>query len=158
MYLGDLDNWALHRLALHPAFDRAITHLRARDLAALAPDRYPLEEGMFLLIQEMKTRPVEATRPEAHVRHADIQLLLAGAERYGFALPSPAHPVLEDRRETHDIAFYGTPEQEHYVDLAPGMFAIFLPGELHRPCCAVESPAAIRKAVVKIDRALLGDV
>jgi len=155
MYLGDLDNWALHRLALHPAFDRAIAHLQGLDLAALAPDRYPLEESMFLLIQEMKTRPQEATRPEAHVRNADIQLLVAGTERYGFALPSPTHEILDDRRDTHDIAFYAPPTNEHCVDLKPGMFAIFLPGELHRPCCAVDKPAAIRKAVVKIDRVLL---
>jgi biofilm protein TabA len=34
--------------------------------------------------------------------------------------------------------------------LTPGMFAIFFPGELHKPCRALNAPMPIRKVVIKI--------
>ncbi|WP_255987281.1 YhcH/YjgK/YiaL family protein [Chitinolyticbacter albus] len=147
---------ALAQPGQYPAVvNRALAHLAGLDLASLPAGRHALEgEAMFLLIQEPLTGAIESKRPEAHVQHADIQLLLAGEERYGVALADAALPVLEDRRDRHDIAFFAAPEREVQVVLRPGEFLVFWPGELHRPCCAVGAAMPIRKAVVKIHRSL----
>lgn len=147
---------ALAQPGQYPAvISRALALLATLDLAALPAGRHPLEgDVMFLLIQEPLTGEFESKRPEAHVQHADIQLLLAGEEVYGVALAEAGLQVLEDLRDRHDIAFFGAPQREARITLRPGEFLVFWPGELHRPCCAAGSPAPIRKAVVKIHRSL----
>lgn len=157
MFLSDLASWRSRAAVLPPAVVRALEALARRDLAALAPGRYPLdEEGMFLLIQQITTQDAADTRPEAHRDHTDIQLVLSGMERFGIAPPDPALAPLQEMFEGRDIAFYPTPRHEWFVDLAPGQFAIFYPGDLHRPCVAAGEAAPVRKAVVKLHRRLLG--
>ncbi|SMC22216.1 biofilm protein TabA [Andreprevotia lacus DSM 23236] len=157
MMLGNLLSWPLQQAVFPAAVNHALALLQQQDLATLPAGRYPLDgDKLFFMIQEMNTRPQQDKKPEAHREHADIQLLLAGNERYGMAPPAPESCIVEDRRDTHDIAFYAAPADEVFFDLQPGMFAVFFPGELHRPCCAVAEAQPIRKAVVKIHRSLLG--
>ncbi|WP_246479692.1 YhcH/YjgK/YiaL family protein [Niveibacterium microcysteis] len=157
MFLSDLSSWRKRAAVLPAAIVRALEALERRDLDALEPGRYPLdEEGMFLLIQQVTTQAEAATRPEAHRDHTDIQLVLSGLERFGIAPPDPALQPVQEMFEVRDIAFYPTPRHEWFVDLAPGQFAIFYPGDLHRPCVAAGEAAPVRKAVVKLHRRLLG--
>jgi len=157
MFLSDLATWRARAAVLPDAVVRALEALARRDLAALEPGRYPLdEEGMFLLIQQVTTQAEADTRPEAHRDHADIQLVLSGLERFGIAPPDAGLVPLQDMFDARDIAFYPTPSHEWFVDLAPGQFAIFYPGDLHRPCVAAGEAAPVRKAVVKLHRRLLG--
>ena len=41
------------------------------------------------------------------------------------------------------------------ITLQAGMFAVFFPGEPHKPGIQGETPAEIKKAVVKVHRQLL---
>jgi len=156
MFIGDLRHWDEQKSFLPPVFVRAIEALHEGDLLAMPADRYEIDgDTLFFMIQDVKTRPVGQQRPEAHRRYADIQLVLTGTERYGVAQHDAVHLLpIEDMRDTHDIAFFPPPKNEAFFDLEAGMYAIFLPGELHRPCCAVGEPGEVRKVVVKIDRAL----
>ncbi len=157
MFLSDLASWRSRAAVLPAAVVRALVALERRDLDALEPGRHPLDEdGMFLLIQQITTQAEAGTRPEAHRDHADIQLVLSGRERFGIAPPDPALVPVQEMFEARDIAFYPTPRHEWFVDLAPGQFAIFYPGDLHRPCVAAGDAAPVRKAVVKLHRRLLG--
>ncbi len=65
--------------------------------------------------------------------------------------------VTEDRTPQQDILFWQVEEEETQITLKPGMFAIFFPQDIHRPCCHPRDGERqhIRKAVMKIDRALL---
>ncbi len=156
MFIGDLRHWDEQKCFLPPVFVRAIEALHEGDLLAMPADRYEIDgDKVFFTIQDVETRPANSNRPEAHRRYADVQLVLTGTERFGVAQHDPVHlPPIEDMRDTHDVAFFPTPKNEAFFDLEPGMFVIILPGELHRPCCAAGEPGAVRKAVVKIDRAL----
>ncbi|MFP8215703.1 YhcH/YjgK/YiaL family protein, partial [Klebsiella quasipneumoniae] len=44
---------------------------------------------------------------------------------------------------------------EQSVILTPGMFAIFIPGEPHKPGCVITEPAEIKKVVIKVSANLL---
>ncbi|MDI6936784.1 YhcH/YjgK/YiaL family protein, partial [Serratia sp. Se-PFBMAAmG] len=46
---------------------------------------------------------------------------------------------------------------ETWIRMVPGTFAVFFPQDIHRPNCAPDLPAAIRKVVVKIPTADLVD-
>ncbi|MBM3115332.1 YhcH/YjgK/YiaL family protein [Jeongeupia naejangsanensis] len=157
MYIGKLTQWPQQRAVLPDAVNRALDALAQLDLAGMPAGRYEIDgDRLYFMIQEMITQPFEAGRPEAHRRYADIQLLLSGEEGYGIAPPDPALPVLDDFFEGRDIGFYATPVNEQRINLLPGDFVVFYPGELHRPGRCVAESMPIRKVVVKIDRTLLG--
>ena len=44
---------------------------------------------------------------------------------------------------------------EQALTLKPGRFAIFMPGEPHKPGCAVGDPGEIKKVVIKVRASLL---
>lgn len=57
--------------------------------------------------------------------------------------------------EEKDVAFYAIPpERESSLLMQPGMFAVFFPHDIHRPCCQTTRPAKVKKVVVKIHRSL----
>lgn len=121
------------------------------DLAQLTPGRYPINgDKMFALVQEMDTSLAPNSRFEAHERYLDVQYLVSGLERIDYLPQTSEARLLEDHRAERDIAFYATGEPASELILRPGMFAVFYPGELHRPGCAVGTPGKIRKVVLKI--------
>ncbi|BCL74834.1 hypothetical protein JHS3_05700 [Jeongeupia sp. HS-3] len=157
MFIGNLANWPQQRAVLPDAVNRALDALAQHDLHAMPAGRYEIDgDRLFFMIQEMLTQPFEAGKPEAHHRYADIQLLLSGEEGFGVAPADAALAVVDDRFDSRDIAFYAAPANEQRINLQPGDFVVFYPGELHRPGRCVAGSMPIRKVVVKIDRALLG--
>ncbi|MGG7518672.1 YhcH/YjgK/YiaL family protein [Allorhizobium undicola] len=156
MIVGSLAHWPMFRKTLPEALRHAIERTLTLDLDSLAIGRHPIEgDDIFVLIQEMPTRPANDLRPEAHRRYIDIQILLKGREAYGFSSPNPDLQPVEDRLTNHDIAFYPGQASENFVTLAANEFIVFFPGEFHRPCCEVDGSEPIRKAVIKIDARLL---
>ncbi|SFN24827.1 biofilm protein TabA [Formivibrio citricus] len=157
MITGLLADSARHKALLPAAIVRGLGALEGRDLAGLPAGRYEIEgEKLFFLVQDAVLRPAEECRPEAHRSHADIQLPVSGRERYGAALPVAGMQPVEDLLDSKDVAFYAAPENEFFLDLDPGSFVVFFPGELHRPCVAVQESTSIRKVVVKVHASLLG--
>ncbi|MTJ83110.1 MAG: DUF386 domain-containing protein [Telmatospirillum sp.] len=157
MFLGTLTNWADQKKVLPPAVVTAVEAVRRHDTSGLPTGRYDIDgSDSFFLVQELTTRALPDTRSEAHRDYADVQLVLDGRERFGFAPADAALPPAEEHFDDRDIAFYPALRGESFVDLTPGMFAIFYPGELHRPCCAVGEPAPVRKIVIKLHRRLFG--
>ena len=53
------------------------------------------------------------------------------------------------------ILWFVDDEQTSYLALQPGDFAIFWPGELHRPLCTLTTPGPVKKLVVKVHQSLL---
>lgn len=157
MFVGEFKSWRTRRSVLPAAVVRAFEALEKRNLDELENGRHELdEEGMFLLVQDATTREIADSNPEAHREHADIQIVLKGAERFGFAPADAGLVALEDRLDSGDIAFYPTPLHEGFIDLVAGQYVIVYPGDLHRPCGVIDAPAFEHKAVLKIHRRLLG--
>ncbi len=157
MFIGTLDTLAEQGKVLPAVVVKALEEVRKRQAATLEPGRYEIDgETLFFLVQDVRTKPVAEGRPEAHRSFADVQLVLSGEERYGVSPAEPGLNPTEESWEEKDLAFFPKPARESYIDLFPGMFAVFYPGELHRPGCAVGEPAAVRKVVIKIHRTLLG--
>ena len=156
MILGRLNDLDAQRAILPPALVRSIEMLLARGLSTLPPGRHELEgDRLFALVQDATPRRVENSLIEAHADYADVQIPLTASECFGFSHPQPGLAPCDDQFAERDLAFYPTPESEAFFDVAPGEYAFFLPGELHRPCITFEEPAPFRKIVIKIHRELL---
>ena len=69
---------------ISPNFDKAITYALTTDLAGIETGKYPVDgENVLAIVNEYTTKPVSECDPESHRDYADIQIMVAGAERFG---------------------------------------------------------------------------
>lgn len=142
--LSHLDRY----LGLHPNLDVAIAYLQSHDIAVLPIGRTQVSgEKVFINVMDAELRSSEDASFEYHRRYADLQLDLSGSEECGWTVVNELKNSFD---AAGDIGFIDGEEQGSAV-LGDGRFVIFLPGELHKPCCQHGDCTAVRKAVVKID-------
>ncbi|MDR1860649.1 MAG: YhcH/YjgK/YiaL family protein [Bacteroidales bacterium] len=129
-------------------WDAAFNFLKG-DLAAMAPGKYVLIEGQLIAnISEYLTRPVEEARWEAHRKFIDLQYVIAGAEQIGIK-PLASAVLAGEYDAENDVVFFA--EQEGKFVLAdPAKMFLFFPEDVHRPGVLWNSPAPVKKLVLKI--------
>jgi len=114
------------------------------------------EPGWYVNVHSYQTQARELCTWENHLATIDLQYLIEGNEGIDIAdvasLGAPA--VFKPESDTQKFADNAQPATQ--LILGAGDFAIFLPGEAHRPKIAIQTPAALRKLVVKIPIQLLG--
>jgi YhcH/YjgK/YiaL family protein len=130
--------------------ERAFEFLTRTDLAALPLGRTDIEgSDVFLTISEAETRSPEQVKFEAHRRYIDIQLVVRGQESIGYA-PVAALTTSEPYDASKDIEFFSVPQESTTLALHAGDFAVFAPGDGHRPSLHLDGPHVSRKVVVKV--------
>jgi len=137
--------------AINPNFAKAIDFALTTNLASLDAGRHDIDgDNVYAIVNEYTTRPAEECDPESHREYADIQIMITGAERFGYAPlenTTPTTPYDEDR----DVAFYTLPEDDiSYIRLAPGQFIIFFPTDIHQPEVFHIQPELVKKLVLKV--------
>lgn len=129
---------------------QAIEYVKANVTDETATGKHDIEGNrVFFLIAEDMTEPFAQRRAEYHARYLDIQIVLKGQEGMTFST-QPAGAPDTDWLADKDIAFLPEGVEEKTVVLSEGDFVVFYPGEVHKPLCAVGTPATVRKAVVKM--------
>ncbi|AMG52723.1 YhcH/YjgK/YiaL family protein [Citrobacter amalonaticus] len=129
---------------------QAIEYIKANVTEATEKGKHEIDGSrLFYLISEDMTEPFEKRRAEYHARYLDIQIVLKGQEGMTFSV-LPAGKPDTDWLADKDIAFLAEWEQEKTLILNEGDFVVFYPQEVHKPLCAVGTPAPVRKAVVKL--------
>ncbi len=147
MVVDDLKNWCKYKWSnnLKQAFE-----LLASPAAATWPDgRLELAgDRIVALPQRYLTRELHECRWEAHRRYIDIQYIVTGQERIGWALNTTLEPATA-LDEAKDVVFYtGSGDT---ITLREGMFAVFFPHDAHMPCMQVRERAQqVRKIVMKV--------
>ena len=146
MILDALDRAPTY-FALGPAFEIALRYLSETDLGRLAPGRYEIDGArIFAQVSDYETLPLEEGKWEAHRRHIDVQYVQAGEERVGYACLESLETAPYDA--DHDLVRADGPGE--YFRLSPDRFVIFFPQDAHMPGLAADSPAPVRKIVIKI--------
>ena len=126
--------------SLNPLFAQAIEFLKSHDLNALEVGKTELK-GKDLLVNVAQTKPKtkEDAKLETHKDFIDIQIPLSGTEKD--CMPEDA-PYNAEK----DITFF-TGLAESYIEVKPGMFAIFFPQDGHAPGI---TPDGVKKVIVKV--------
>lgn len=151
MIAGYLDQWDKEKHLHAPRIQKALEWLQTNDLMSLPTGRQPVDgDNMYALVSEYMTEPKEKRRAEAHHKYVDIQYIVTGEERIGLAPLMPGYEVVEDKLAEKDVIFYTKLTDEVELGLKTGMFAVLFPWEVHRPNCAFDTPASVRKVVMKI--------
>ena len=140
----------------YPAAIRtALKWIADNDVAHMEAGTYELQgKELYIMIQDFTTQPAQVRRPERHDDYLDIQYIVSGVERMGYAPYTGAEAVLSDP-EGKDVAFYRDLEGESFVDVGPGAYCVFFSNDIHRPGCAAGQPGPVRKVVVKMRQSLL---
>lgn len=156
MITGFLGQWHEEKTYFPKAFDIAVSFLSGKTAATLPQGKHPIDgDRIFASVAEAITEPMSSRRFELHREYIDIQVLLEGSELHGYSPLHAVHPALEDRLDADDVAFYPAPVPETGLQtllLQKGQYAVYMPGELHCPCCAPAAPERIYKVVLKIHR------
>jgi YhcH/YjgK/YiaL family protein len=133
--------------------ERTFEYLARTDLASLPLGRTDIEgDDVYVMMSEGETKPPEQVRFEAHRRYIDIQLVVRGQEAIGVA-PVSALTTVEPYDPAKDIEFFAVPRvlvESATFGLRAGDFAVFAPGDGHRPSLHLDGPHVSRKAVVKV--------
>ena len=136
----------------HPVWRRALDWLRALPPDLALGTHEIVGQDMFASVQEYDTVDRAVARFESHREHVDLQYTLAGEEGIDWC---PRGELSPDGAFAHDVQFW-LPPTAPFTTLrnAPGRFAIFYPGDAHRPKVNV-GVARVRKLVIKVHCRLL---
>lgn len=116
----------------------------------LSAGRHEIDgDDIFMNVMTFETAEPESKRYEQHREYLDIQVLISGEERIDFG-PLGAAIAPDTYHEDDDYLLCDTVSPRQTLHLQPGMFAIFLPGEPHKPGCISETAQTINKAVIKV--------
>ena len=153
MMMGEVQS--LPSAGLHPALQDALTLALAARPQEKAPGRYELQgDNIFMNVMTFNTQSPVEKKAELHEQYIDIQLLLNGEERILFGMAGTARQC-EVFHHEDDYQLCSAIENEQTINLKPGMFAVFMPGEPHKPGCVVGEPDEIKKVVVKVKADLM---
>lgn len=148
---------------ISPHFAKAIEYALTTDFAPMEPGKYDIDgDNVFAIVNEYTTKPAAECDPESHRQYADIQIMIAGEEKFGYTPLTDQEPSVPFR-EDNDVAFYSLPgetgqpgEQEepggslNYITLYPGQFIVFFPSDIHQPEVFTRQPVVVKKVVIKV--------
>ena len=134
---------------LDPKFKKAFEFLRTADLAALPLGNTPIDgDEVFANVQAYTTLPDADAPFESHEKYFDLQFVVSGEERFGYAprdLCKPAMAYDADR----DLVFYEEPAESGCIILKAGDFAIVPPEDAHAPRRQTAAGACAVKKIVR---------
>jgi YhcH/YjgK/YiaL family protein len=146
MIFDTLDNHARYA-GLGHNLPAALKFLLENDLTSLPIGRTDIDgDNLYALVQEYATKPAEQGLWEVHRKYIDVQYMVSGTERMGFA-----------NLRTMQLGEY-VPEKDFQpmrgtgssVDVFAGAFVIFFPNDAHMPGLQTDQPETIRKVVLKV--------
>lgn len=153
MIIGFIDDLASNKCfsnACH--FDKIIKLIESTDFAKKDDGVYRDDSDDFYYIvstyntcADIKEKPAEA-----HRKYIDLQYIIYGEEKIGYAdLRNPKISLKEYNGE-NDIELFSKIENESYFILKNDMYAVFYPGDVHRPGLINKEMRGLRKAIFKI--------
>ena len=136
--------------SLSENFCRAFEYLANTDLNTVPAGRCEIDgDNVDIMIQDATLKPWREGRWEAHKFYADIQMVISGCERIGYACAEDA-PIETPYSPENDLLFYKEIDGNSAI-LHAGEMMVLFPSDAHRPCMQpFEGTIAVKKAVVKV--------
>jgi len=104
----------------------------------------------YILTTYNTSNDIEEKPAEAHRKFIDLQYILYGEEKIGYADYRSPKMLLKEYDEASDAEFFKRIEDESFFVLKKGMYAVFFPEDVHRPGVANKEVHGIRKIIFKI--------
>lgn len=147
MILDQLKN-AAHYSCICENLKKGFHYLENTDFSTLEPGRYDIDgQDVFALVSEYESKEANDCRLEAHQVYSDIQYIVSGREAIGYS-PLTNQTILTPYTPEKDIVFFMGETTQLVVE--QGMFAVFFPQDVHRPCMQIDGPEKVKKVVIKV--------
>jgi YhcH/YjgK/YiaL family protein len=121
--------------------------LRDTDLASIDLGRHEIGGGRYALVQEYETRRVEDSLWEAHRKYIDVQYVVSGTEKMGYALLDGLETTTQYSDDNDAEMLKG---QGDFLTMGESSFIILLPQDAHMPGIRDGRAGRMRKVVVKV--------
>jgi XTP/dITP diphosphohydrolase len=132
-----------------PQLSLAFDWISKQSFSTLPDGQYAiLGEEVFAILSSYETKAGELGKWEAHRRYADLQYMVEGSELMGYAPLSIMEEITEYNEENDFALFDGPGEFLHFQE---GMYAVFMPEDVHMPGIELEEKETVRKLVIKIE-------
>ncbi|MEG3133036.1 N-acetylneuraminate anomerase [Rouxiella sp. T17] len=132
-----------------------LDYLAKTSLQELSCGRHDIDgDLMFMNVMEFDAQPAQNKKAELHHVYADIQVLISGIEGIEYS-PFTPEKNLGPYQADDDYQLISDIPHKSQLHMFPGMFAVFLPGEPHKPGCQIAGSDTIKKVVVKLHYTLL---
>jgi YhcH/YjgK/YiaL family protein len=146
MILDSIKNYRLYA-SISERIAEGFNFINTTDLVAIQEGTYEIDgKAIFALVQEYDTKEEKDCNLEGHTKYIDIQYIIQGSEYIGFV--SKRNQKVLSMDTDKDYTFYEG--ETSYLKLEPGMFTLFFPDDLHRPCIRAGYDTKVKKVVVKV--------
>lgn len=134
-----------------PHKDAIIDFLRSQDLVSISDGEHDiLGRDLFVRVMSYEPKPAVENKFEAHRIYADLQLVVVGCELMQTAAADQLVPVTE-YDQVKEYQFFQANGFINDLVIRSNEFAIFFPGEAHRPSCQyLDQKIKVKKLVFKI--------
>jgi YhcH/YjgK/YiaL family protein len=145
---GDLKNWK--SMSDLKGFEAAFEFLDQKTLPNVPVGKHAIEgEQVYALVQKAPSRAAESAQFESHRKYIDIHYVVSGQETSGFA-PAEELKLAVPYDESKDVMLYDVPRQYTRIEVRPGQFVVYHPGQAHLPNTHLQGPHDLHKVVIKV--------
>jgi len=147
MVLDKLSN-AQRYFGLGERIAAGLRFLLENDLSDMEAGRHEIDgDRLFVMISDYDTKPPEEGFFEAHRKYIDVQHVIEGIERIGYANVADLRVTQAYDEENDFLKLEGDGDP---LTFPAGAFVILFPDDAHMPGLALNDPHPVRKAVVKV--------
>jgi len=108
-------------------------------------------EDFYYIISTYNTSDNMEEKPaEAHRKYIDLQYILYGEEKIGYADHRNPGISLKEYDGKNDVELFSRIENESFFILKKDMYAVFFPEDVHRPGLANKEARSVRKVIFKV--------
>ncbi len=129
-------------------WDAAFAFMARKDLDTLRAGRYELTPTCYAKIQELTTR--EGGKWERHEKVVDVFCVVRGEDKVGVSELGDLKEVVRAYDPKRDVETFARSDSPRYVVLKKGESIFLFPTDGHLPNQAVDGPASLKVAVVKV--------
>jgi len=130
---------------------KAVSLIESLNFPSLPDNIFEIEGKNFYYIisSYQTTADIKGKPAEAHRKYLDLQYIIYGKEKIGFADYSNIKKVHSEYSSENDVEFFDSLDNECFITLNQNHYAIFFPEDIHRPGISINSPGNVRKVIFK---------
>ncbi len=153
MILGFLDNLSPNKyLSAMPQSNKIIGIIEKTDFTKMDDGTIKIDdEGLYYILTTYNTsNNIEEKPSEAHRKFIDLQYILYGEGKIGYADYGSPKMLYKEYDGGNDVELFSRIEDESFFVLKKGMYAVFFPEDVHRPGLSNKEVRGVRKVIFKI--------
>jgi len=147
MVIDKLSN-AKQYYGLSGRIEKSLKYLQSTDLEKLGIGKHEIDgKNIFVVVSEYDAKDIEQGKWEAHRNYLDIQYVVSGKEKIGYASIDEMKMIGEYNQDKDVLFLQG---EGDLLLVNEGAFALFAPQDAHMPGIKVNNGEHVKKIVVKI--------